>query len=339
MYSFYQSSVRKTIQTEIYKKQSEEIMFCGKKYFAIKKEKKIWPLTLVWIQAMWIDFSEPLNKVKTELTKVKKTYKKIYRNKPNKSCMFFQFWVTTVASRFPNKKHNENMISDILRKRKEIQNSIKNLWLKKSFRENMPPANILYNTKKTPEQLMSEMNKHAKRYLKKAIKSDFVFSELNKCNYSNFYNKRKDTAQQKWFNIISYNLFIKLVNYLNKNNTWKIFIVKEKENIIAGSIFCLENNTITYLYGFSDRKYSNSGAHYYLNFETMKRAHNNQYNIMDMMWWALIGDLNHELSGVSKFKESLGWKKEEYYWSYDLVISPIAYLIFKLYRKILNILK
>lgn len=53
-----------------------------------------------------------------------------------------------------------------------------------------------------------------------------------------------------------------------------------------------------------------------------------------MMGGAPTGFDKHPLTGVSKFKESLGGIKIEQYGSYDIVLNPIVYLLYKLYLRI-----
>jgi len=329
MYNFYQSLVWKKIQTEVYLKDFNSIDIWNKKYFFLKRTKKFLFWDFSWFQLLGADFFNRTDIIKY-LTTIKENYSKSFKN------IFFQFWINDVFYEFKNGKSTPEIIAEIVTKRTKIQFSMKKLWLKKSFKENMPPANIIYDISKSLDILVGEMSNQAQRYLRKAQNSDFTFWTLDKKEQEVFYKKRQDTAHIKWISVVSYYNFIKLFDFLKKWN-WEVFIVKKNGEIICWSIFCWESWYLTYLYWFADRNFRNSWAHNLLNFEVMKRWRQNWFRILDMMWWSPTGILNHSLLWVSSFKESLGWLKQEYYGSFDLVLNPTLYFVFKLFSKILKI--
>ncbi|HKL44273.1 MAG TPA: peptidoglycan bridge formation glycyltransferase FemA/FemB family protein, partial [Candidatus Absconditabacterales bacterium] len=95
-----------------------------------------------------------------------------------------------------------------------------------------------------------------------------------------------------------------------------------------------DEHRLIYLYGFSNRKYSNIGGHHYLKFKIFGQARKDGMSYVDMLGGAPTGFPEHPLTGVSRFKESLGGTKIEQYGSYDLVIRPFLYKIFKFYFKL-----
>lgn len=60
-----------------------------------------------------------------------------------------------------------------------------------------------------------------------------------------------------------------------------------------------------------------------------ERARDNGFQYCDLMGGAPTGFPDHPLTGVSKFKESLGGMKREFYGNYDLVLNPLLYYPFK----------
>lgn len=330
MYNLYQSDLWREIQGNIYWKKTFNLQIFGREYFWLIKIKKIWPFELKWLQIMWLDFPSDKNYINSELKRVKKIYKK------EKWVIFVQLCLLNEIIRFENIwLRSKDFQNDMREMRLKVQKQIKKDFnLKVAFRENMPLANIIYDIKRSDEELVKDMNSWCKERVKKAIKNWIEFWVAKSDQYDLFYKKRVELSNKKWFNVIPKEYYKKLINHITKNNCWNIFISKKKWDIIAWSICIYDNHRIIYLYGFANRKYSNIWWHHYLKFKIFTRARENWMTYVDMLWWAPTWFPEHPLNWVSKFKESLWWTKIEQFWSFDLVISPILYLIFKFYFKI-----
>lgn len=333
MYNLYQSQLRKDIQTKIYNKPFFTVKLFGKEHFGLIKEKKIWPFTTKWLQIMWVIFpttpSWELDHqyIKSEIKKLKTKYKK------EKWVIFVQLCLLNEITKFDNiSKRPEDFNTQMRQKRLDIRDKItNNYWLQVAFRENMPQANIVYDIKKEDETLMKEMNSGCKERVKKAIKKWIEFGLASPDQYDLFYQKWIELSGAKWFNIIPKSQYDKLIRYITQNNRGNLFTSHINWDLIAGSICIYDEHRIIYLYGFSNRKYSNIGWHHYLKFKIFWYARKEWMTYVDMLWWAPTWFPEHSLTWVSKFKESLWWTKIEQYWSYDLIINNILYKIFKLY--------
>lgn len=327
MYNLYQSKLRKDIQTKIYEKPYFTIDLFGKEYFGLIKEKKIWPFKTKRLQIMGIDLPTNKDYVRSELNKLKKKYKK------EKWVIFVQLCLLNEIIRFENVwLRADNFLDDMKNMRLSIRKQmIDNYWLKVAFRENMPQANIIYDIKKSDEELISEMNSWCKERIKKAMKKGIEFGIASPDQYWLFYDKWKELGNTKWFNIIPKNQYEKLIRYITQNNRWNLFTSHINWDIIAWSICIYDEYRIIYLYWFSNRKYSNIWWHHYLKFRIFWQARKSWMTYVDMLWWAPTWFPEHPLNWVSKFKESLWGTKIEQYGSYDLVIRPLLYKIFKTY--------
>jgi len=330
MYNLYQSKLRKDIQTKIYDKPYFTIKIFDREYFWIIKEKKIWPFKTRWLQIMWLELPKDKLLVKKELQKIKNKYKK------EKWTIFVQLCMLNEIIRFENVwKRSQDFLDDMRDMRLNVRHQIKeDYWLESAFRENMPQANIVYDITKSDEDLISEMNSWCKERIKKATKKWIEFGIASPDQYELFYQKRKELSGKKWFNIIPKTQYDKLIRYITQNNRGNLFTSHIDWDIIAGSICVYDEHRLIYLYGFSNRKYSNIWWHHYLKFKIFQRARKNNMTYVDMLWWAPTWFPEHPLNWVSNFKESLGGIKIEQYGSYDLIIRPFLYKIFKFYFKI-----
>lgn len=329
VYNLYQSKLRQDIQKDIYNRPHFTINLFGKDYFGLIKEKKIWPFNLKWLQIMWIILPKDEKYVKQELQKLYDKYKK------EKWVIFIQLCLLNEIIRFENVwKRPEWFLNDMKQIRLSIREDMLNkFWLQTAFRENMPQANIVYDITKSDEDLIKEMNSGCKERVKKAIKNNIEFGVASPDQYDLFYQKRMEVGGKKWFNIIPKIEYNKLIRYITQNNRWNLFTSTINWDIIAWSICLYDHHRIIYLYWFSNRKYNNIWWHHYLKFRIFWHARKLWMTYVDMLWGAPTGFPEHPLNGVSKFKESLWWTKIEQYGSYDLVIRPKLYKLFKRYFK------
>jgi len=327
MYNLYQSQLRKDIQHEVYRKPMCTVKLFGKEYFWSIKEKKIWPLITRRYQIMGVELPNDPEYVKKELAHLTQSFKKKW--------IFFQLGIVNEIISFENVSHrSEEFKDDMKYMREHLQKFLcKQYNLRVAFRENMPNSDIIIDVSKTDQQLLEEMNSGSKQRIKKALKKEIGFSMATPDEYELFYKKRVETSGQKWFNVLPYDQFQRLIRYITQNNCGNLFVTRIDQELVSGSICLYDGNHIVYMYGFTNRKFGNVGSHHYLKYKMFSRARDNGFVFCDLMGGAPTGYPNHPLASVSAFKESLGWTKTELYGSYDLVFNRVLYWLFKWYYR------
>ena len=325
MYGLYQSAVRETLQTEIYQKPYGFVRLFRKEYFYLIKSKKIWPFEFKEFQIMGLQLPDDWNQVRAELKRLKKTFGRSRRN------IFFQLGIVNEITSFDNARAREqNIVGKVKSMRMHLRKLIKKETpLKLAFKENMPQTTIMINLKKTDEQLLEEMNSGCAQRIKKAIKKGIQVRLWTPEDYEIFFQKRQITAGGKGFHTISKAQYDRLLQILEEKKYGKMFVSELNGEVIAGSICLFSNKTIIYLYGFTDRQYTNIGGHHYLKYGMFEWARDHGFEYCDLMGGAPTGFPEHPLAGVSKFKESLWGMKWEFYGNYDLVLNPLLYYSFK----------
>jgi len=326
--TFYQSAIWREIQEIIYEKPTFTIELFGKEYFWVKKIKKIWPIHFTRYQVLGITLPEDQELVKQEIKKIQKDFKKKGKN------ILFQRGVTNEIVSFDvNSLQEDEFYHDMRASREFLKRHLKQEYnLCHSFRENMPESTII-QCLHTTDDFLANMNEGARDRAKKAIKKGIEFTTLKESEYDLFYHKRKATAGKKWFNIIPQDQYERLITHLIKTGKGEIFITKEQGEIVAGTIGLYDKEKIICLYGFADRKHPHSGGQQYLKYRLFERAKEKGYRICDMFWGAPTGYPEHELAGVSAFKESTGGIKIEYYGNFDIILDPFLYKTFKRYYR------
>ena len=191
----------------------------------------------------------------------------------------------------------------------------------------MPLATVVIDTSKDDATLLNEMNSGAKSHVRKAINKEIDFHVAQVSEYESFYEERHKVSQMKWFNIISKQTYLTLMNYLTENNCGNIFMASKDGVLLWWSIAVYQENTLTYLYGFSNRneQFRNVGVHQFIKYKMFTRARENGFQYLDLFGWAPTGFPEHPLTSVSAFKESLWGTKIERYGNYDIVLNPALY--------------
>ncbi len=332
MQHFLQSPLRKNIKTLVYGEEFFETSLFDEPYFWLIKRKSFWPLSVSWLQILGVKLPSDEWQIREEIKKIKQDYGKNYGN------LFVQLWIINELDCFDNiwPRPDEFWTSQHFQ-REELQQQLDlQASLVPSFRENMPLSTILIDTKKTDEEFLEGMNSWSANHVRKALKKDIDFHPASTSDYENFYHQRRTISQQKWFSIISKTAFDRLMEYLITNQCGNLFIATKDDIMLWGSIVVYQNNTLTYLYGFSNRheQFRNLGVHHFMRYKLFSRARDAGFGQVDMFGGAPSGYPDHDLVGVSKFKESLGGQKIDYYGNYDIILNkPLYHLSKGIYQR------
>jgi len=327
MHNLYQSKLRRDIQGSIYRNPLVTVEIFGKEYFWTIKTKKFWPFTTQRYQIMGVELPDDQDYVHKELTKLKKKF--------SGKGILFQLWITNEIVHFENTmKRCPEFNQDMYDFRLWVQKVLHHTYgLKTAFRENMPTAGITYDTTKSDEELLHDMNESCRKRVKKSMAAGLEYQIIGEHQYAEFFIKWQQTADTKWFNTISKVQYERLLEYI-ENGKWMLIGAFFEGRMIAGTI-CLFTDTMIYCpYGFFDRKYSNIWVQHFLKFKLFSRAREHWFRSVDTGGWAPTGFPKHSLASVSAFKESLGGTKTELFGSYDIVVNKFLYWAFKLYYNI-----
>lgn len=277
MYNLYQSSLRKDIQQQIYRKPTFTITLFGKEYFGTIKTKKFGPIRLQRYQVMGVELPNDQEYVRQELAQLKKNFKG--------KGMFFQLGCINEIISFENVSHrSEEFTQDMGQMRLNLQDFLCTTYgLKVAFRENMPNSDIIIDLSKTDEQLLNEMNSGSRQRIRKAMSKQIEFGMASPDQYPLFYKKRVETSGVKGFNVIPYTQFERLIRYITQNACGNLFVTSIGQELVSGSICLYDKKYIIYMYGFTNRKFGNVGSHHYLKYKMLSRARDNGFTSCDLM--------------------------------------------------------
>jgi len=226
----------------------------------------------------------------------------------------------------------------------------------------MQPKEIfVLDISKSKEDLLSEMSQKTRYNIKLAEKRGVIvktisndkFQMTNQCQNPNdktnkyldeFLRLVKATAKRKGINFHAEDYYRKMVETIPENML-KLYVAEYQNKIIAANLVVFYGDAATYLHGATDDEYRNVMAPHLLQWQAILDAkeaclkfydfggiktQDTRYKIQDTNSWA----------GITKFK--LGFspntKPIEFLGSYDIIINPWKYAVYRMLQKIKSML-
>ncbi len=196
---------------------------------------------------------------------------------------------------------------------------------------------ILEIKEKSDEEILRDMRKNTRYYLRKAMKSGIeVEVSENIDQVEKLGEMLGRMSSIKKFAPMSTEYLKKQFEILGGNDGFlKMYLAKKNGEVIAGAIISFWGNEASYLHGASEGL-GDSQAPYLLQWEAIRDARDSgieRYN-----FWGVIEDEDyhpgHPGFGYSNFKRGFGGGVEEYVGGKDFVYKPFPYLLFRTQEKI-----
>ncbi len=327
MYNFYQSDIRKTINKDVYHKPVGEIVLFEKPHQYIIREKKVWPLSLCWIQIIGVENldNHSISKRKEELQSL------VREHNP----MFVQLGSVDILGTLTSQQLWDDIaVQEMKTTRENAQHWLMLKWFRLANKENLPPSTYIIDLAHTKEALEHNITKRHRALVKKAVKHGVMIKKASYDDRNAFFHVLENTGKQKWFGIVSRKSYDALLDRLEKNNAGLLYVAKINNAVAAGAIYITDRKhwTWVYLYGWSKKDFKNIWASHFLHVEICKILQAWWINFIDLLWWWPTWYPDHHLAWVGTFKEGFGWTKVDYLWSCDIVYRPVLYTLRKILR-------
>lgn len=334
--NFYQSPLRKYINQYIYKKPIFAVKFLGQEYFGIMKHQRKLGMEFRWYMIhgiTWLykkDTAEKQASIEDEIHALHKHFGKSWQD------ILIQLGCIDIRDNSLTKEtKDKEKIQDLWQQRKTIQqNFFSHYKLLPTWRQHMPEATITIDLSLDAAHFKEQCSRSGKRYINKAHKAGLNYGKAEKEDREPFRRMRYRTAYDKWFHIISLEQYMDLMEYLASSKQWDLFLAKQGDDIISGSIITYHEDTLVYLYGATDRTYGDVGGHYGLMYYIIKRWHKCKKTSLDLLgidpiWWHSL----HTLWWVNRFKQALGGTTISYVGNFDYLFNPTLYKAMKLIKR------
>ena len=220
--------------------------------------------------------------------------------------------------------------------------------IKKAPHDMQPKELFVIDILKSEEELLSEMKAKTRYNIKLAEKKDVKVVVSREEKYvEEFLRLVKATAKRKKINFHPEDYYRKMIEMIGEN-ILKLYCAeyngpastREDDSstrggkVIAANLVVFYNKTAIYLHGATDDEYRNVMAPYLLQWQAIKDAKNAGCEKYDF-GGVKMGDSN-SWGGITKFK--LGFSENtkpiEFPGSYDIVISPLRYWVYRILQKI-----
>ncbi|MDP2585566.1 MAG: peptidoglycan bridge formation glycyltransferase FemA/FemB family protein [Candidatus Levybacteria bacterium] len=219
---------------------------------------------------------------------------------------------------------------------------IENLGLHPAAHPLFTKYTLLLDLTKSEEELLKGMRPKTRYNIRVAIKHGVkIVRDDSDEAFQNYLNLTEETIRrqkfyahtQKYHRLMWETLKSKEIN-TNKLIA-HLFLAKYKEQTLAAWILFVYKDTLYYPYGASSNLHRETMASNLLMWEAIKFGKKLGLKKFDM-WGALSSDpdKNDPWYGFHRFKEGYGPKHIEFVGSFDLVVNPLLYAIYKIMDKI-----
>ncbi len=238
----------------------------------------------------------------------------------------------------------------------------------KAFEEMQPEHTLLIDLTKSEDDILKQMKSKGRYNIKVAEKHGV---KVEKGTIDDFYNLYEKMAKRQKITFRRREYFQTLVDILSPKGYVQVFTAKlnskqtesnsndQNSNldvvsnlefssssfpILASAIIVFYKDVCTYLFGGSGDEQREKMAPYKLHWEIMRQAKKHGCKYYDMFGIAPNDDESrldsglskrkHPWTGVTRFKKQFGGKEFHSLGSWDMILSPTKYKIFKLAEKV-----
>ena len=224
---------------------------------------------------------------------------------------------------------------------------ISNLGLRPAAHPLFTKYTFILDLTKSEEELLKAMHPKTRYNIKVAQKHGVkIIQDDSDKAFDTYLKLTKETTKRQGFYAHSdkyHRLMWETLRSKMENGKWKmedkltarLFLAKYKGKTLAAWILFVYKDTIYYPYGASSSLHRETMASNLLMWEAIKFGKKLGLKKFDM--WGSLGpnpDNNDTWYGFHKFKQGYGPKLTEFVGSFDLVINPILYGVYKILDKV-----
>jgi peptidoglycan pentaglycine glycine transferase (the first glycine) len=203
-------------------------------------------------------------------------------------------------------------------------------------KEIQPKENWVVGLEGSEQELLVGMKPKHRYNINLAAKKGVAVREARKDDFLEVWRLLMETAARGSFRLHPQNYYWQMWEVLGQDRL-RIMVAEFEGQILACVIASFFGHTATYLHGGSSDRNKHVMAPYLLHWETMKLAKGMGYFNYDL--GGVSSDPAHAWAGISRFKRGFGGFEVRYPGTFDLVLSPLWYNVYRNGRKLRNILR
>ncbi len=220
------------------------------------------------------------------------------------------------------------------------------IMFKKSSVEIQPKNTLILDLEKSKEDLLKEMKQKTRYNLRLAEKKGvrvFISSDYEK-DFSKFWLLIGETSRRNEIVPHEKDYYFKMLENLEENGGDKrcslfsrLYLAEYNGKVIAGNIVLFFGDISVYLHGASSNEDRAVMAPYLLQWKQILDAKESGCKSYDF-WGIAAGGEKENWEGITRFKKGFGGNEKNYIGAFDLAYGRNRYFIYKLIRKVKNII-
>ncbi len=181
---------------------------------------------------------------------------------------------------------------------------------------------------KNEDELMKNMKKNTRYYVRKAQKSGVEIStSTNVSDIEPFFELYQKTVERQHFVPYNKQFFIDEFESFSKDGNVELFFAKYNGEVISTAMIVYYADTAYYHHGASIRLNPDVYASYLLQWEVIRHIKEKGIKIYDFFGIAPTDNPNHPRAGLTKFKRGFGGERTHFMHTMDYPIDKLRYAL------------
>ncbi len=194
-----------------------------------------------------------------------------------------------------------------------------------------PRETLVLDLTKPESQIFSEMKKNTRYDIRLGRKSGAVLEEKSREEFRSIWPIFLDTAERGEFRLHPFDYYDRLLA-IDDELKIKLFVVRHHNRYLSAGIFAFWNDAVYYLHGASSNEFREMMGNYLLHWEIITQAKKLGYTMYD--FW---GVNKVKWPGVTRFKMGFGGEEVKRLGAYDIPVSKMWYLAYRLSQKAMRL--
>jgi peptidoglycan pentaglycine glycine transferase (the first glycine) len=191
-----------------------------------------------------------------------------------------------------------------------------------------PGDTIIVDLSFSEEDLMSGMRQTTRRYIRQAERNFLRVEEGGESDLKEFHQVMEAISKRQSFGIHPESYYQKI--WQEFPGQARLFLVYQAQKVLGAYFLLAQGDKSWELYGGVYPEAQDLRAGYLLKWQAIRAMKTSGVRFYDQWGVAPLGDDQHELAGVTYFKEGFGGTRVKLTGSYELILDPAVYKLINL---------
>jgi lipid II:glycine glycyltransferase (peptidoglycan interpeptide bridge formation enzyme) len=220
-----------------------------------------------------------------------------------------------------------------------IKESIKSK-ITKAPHDMQPKETLIMDISKSEEEILAGMKSKARYNIKLAEKKGVSVEVSNSSKIEDFLRLTKIMAERQGIATHDGEYYRKMFEVI-PGGILKLYVAEYEDQVISANIGAYYGDTAYYLHGASDDKYKNLMAPHLLQWRQIQDARSVGCARYDFCGVKVKNKKGRSWEGITRFKLGFSPKTEtvEFPGSYDIIVNPVKYWLYRIIQKTKSIIR